>query len=115
MPSVVHSFNIIPAHHNVLYCTVCTSTMQAGATPLRLAAEFDGKECVKLLVHEYNADPEEVDIVSCMFTLLNPLLSHNYLTLTSTYTVLLLHVTVSYHYTVATQSSYACILLCLVS
>ena len=73
--------------------------MQSGATPLRLAAEFGGKECVKLLVHEYNADPEEADIVSCMFTLLNP----SYVTPTSTYTVLLLHVTVSYHYIVATR------------
>ena len=38
--------------------------LQEGRTPLSLAAEMGSKECVKLLVHECSADPEEVDTVS---------------------------------------------------
>ena len=45
-----------------VYCLY--SVIQAGATALNYAAGMGQKECLKLLVHEYNADPEEVDIVS---------------------------------------------------
>ena len=38
--------------------------VQKGRTPLHWAAEEGSKECLKVLVHEYKADPEEVDIVS---------------------------------------------------
>ena len=38
--------------------------VQKGRTALHWAAELGSKECLKVLVHEYRADPEEVDIVS---------------------------------------------------
>ena len=38
--------------------------VQKGRTALHCAAEEGSKECLKVLVHEYRADPEEVDIVS---------------------------------------------------
>ena len=47
----------------------CTSYMyvifneQKGRNALHCAAEQGSKECLKLLVHEYRADPEEVDMV----------------------------------------------------
>ena len=37
--------------------------MQKGKTALHHAAEEGSKECLKFLVHEFQADPEEVDIV----------------------------------------------------
>ena len=37
--------------------------MQKGKTALHHAAEEGSKECLKVLVHEFQADPEEVDIV----------------------------------------------------
>ena len=37
--------------------------MQKGKTALHHAAEEGSQECLKLLVHEFQADPEEVDIV----------------------------------------------------
>ena len=37
--------------------------MQKGKTGLHHAAEEGSKECLKVLVHEFQADPEEVDIV----------------------------------------------------
>ena len=38
--------------------------LQKGRTPLHHAAQEGSKECLKVLVHEYMADPEEVDMVS---------------------------------------------------
>ena len=38
--------------------------VQKGKTTLHHAAEKGSKECLKVLVHEFQADPEEVDIVS---------------------------------------------------
>ena len=38
--------------------------MQRGRTALHHAAVQGSKECLKLLVHEFTADPEEVDSVS---------------------------------------------------
>ena len=38
--------------------------MQRGRTALYYAAVRVSKECLKLLVHEFTADPEEVDSVS---------------------------------------------------
>ena len=43
-------------------CTVCN--MQQGRTALHHAAVQGSKECLKVLVHEFQADPEEVDMVS---------------------------------------------------
>ena len=43
-------------------CTVYN--MQQGRTALHHAAEEGSKECLKILVHEFQADPEEVDMVS---------------------------------------------------
>ena len=58
------TFNI-DLHTTIFYAALCVfSIMQTGATPLILAADQGSKECLKLLVHEYNADPEEVDLVS---------------------------------------------------
>lgn len=37
---------------------------QNGRTALNHAAKKGSKECLKVLVHEFQADPEEVDIVS---------------------------------------------------
>ena len=45
-------------------CQFQHANMQKGKTPLHHMANKGSKECVKLLVHEYRADPEEVDIVS---------------------------------------------------
>ena len=48
-----------------LYCCVTVAlNIQMGRTALHHAAEGGSKECLKVLVHEYRADPEEVDIVS---------------------------------------------------
>ena len=38
--------------------------LQKGRTALHHAAQEGSKECLKVLVHEYRADPEEVDMVS---------------------------------------------------
>ena len=38
--------------------------VQKDKTALHHAAEKGSKECLKVLVHEFQADPEEVDIVS---------------------------------------------------
>ena len=38
--------------------------MQRGRSALHYAAVQGSKECLKLLVHEFTADPEEVDSVS---------------------------------------------------
>ena len=43
--------------------------VQKGRTALHCAAEEGSKECLKVLVHEYRADPEEVDIVRGWSTL----------------------------------------------
>ena len=60
-----------------MLCSTCTGellryvchmyvafNLQKGRTALHHAAEEGSKECLKVLVHEYRADPEEVDIVS---------------------------------------------------
>ena len=46
-----------------MYHTSVDIYTQKGKTALHCAAENGGKECTKLLVHEYGADPEEVDMV----------------------------------------------------
>ena len=47
------------------YCYVTVAlNIQMGRTALHHAAEGGSKECLKVLVHEYRADPEEVDVVS---------------------------------------------------
>ena len=43
--------------------------VQKDRTALHCAAEKGSKECLKVLVHEYRADPEEVDIVRGWSTL----------------------------------------------
>ena len=45
------------------YQTCVDINMQKGKTGLHHAAEEGSKECLKVLVHEFQADPEEVDIV----------------------------------------------------
>ena len=47
---------------HVYYASV-DFNMQKDKTPLHHTAEEGSKECMKLLVHEYSADPEEVDMV----------------------------------------------------
>ena len=38
--------------------------VQKGKTALSIATLKGNKECLKVLVHEFKADPEEVDMVS---------------------------------------------------
>ena len=51
-------------HTTTQYQTCVDINMQKGRTALHHAAEEGSKECLKVLVHEFQADPEEVDIVS---------------------------------------------------
>ena len=46
------------SHHRVFV------SMQRGRTAIHHAADKGSKECLKLLVYEFTADPEEVDSVS---------------------------------------------------
>ena len=77
MVTYTHTYGCVPICDNIahllhfsqderlvrlLYCVFLN--MQRGRTALHHAAVQGSKECCKLLVHEFTADPEEMESVS---------------------------------------------------